>query len=576
MKTSSGRTLLSGALLGLLSVPALAQVSGWGASDNLQLLSQTNSISTPTALTSLGSPVALAAGDQSAYALYANGTVSAWGNNGGGQLGHANNGAELPSTVLGLPPIAKIFAGGFNAYALTPSGELWGWGFNGYGELGSGAAGSTSTPVSIGQVGADSKIIAGDSRAFLLKSDGTLYGAGYNYNWDLAQGDRGNRATFTPIPGISNVRSAAFGGVRAAIASTADGRVYTWGGSPYFAPYYTPTLEPGLSNIVKVAAVNDAAYAVDASGTVFSWGSNENGRLGRPDVIEDYTPTAIPGLPPVADLSTSRDGTVFALARDGSVWSWGNGYYGSIGDGASVSRTAPKLVTGLPSVTSIVSGRGFVLTQSVPAIPAALQSFSVLEASSKGYRNVRAKVTLDRPAGVGGVRVSLASRQVGAILPHGLVAQAYNGLTLTDIPSPRPTLKKVWRIRNRTNSTHNYQMIVLGVPDVIRGTVPAGCDAYFVSNTLPGCLNISLLLDDTNHISLDVAGNATGPVPTNVFASVALPAEVVVPEGQTSAEFDFFANEVPIDSSVEIVATQGTVSKISALKILLESARPTP
>ncbi|RYG40282.1 hypothetical protein EON79_22850, partial [bacterium] len=332
------------------------------------------------------------AGDQSGYALYSDGTVSAWGNNSGNQLGRANNGAELPATILGLPPVAKIFAGGFNAYAITPSGELWGWGFNGYGELGKGAPGSTATPVSVGQVGADAKIIAGDSRTFLLKSDGTLYGAGYNYNWDFAQGDRASRTTFTQIPGISNVKSAAFGGIRAAIASTADGHVYTWGGSPYFQPYYTPTLEPGLANIVKVAATNDAAFAIDASGTVFSWGSNDNGRLGRPDIIEDYTPTAIAGLPPVADLSTSRDGTVYALAKDGSVWAWGNGYYGSIGDGASVSRTVPKLVSGLSSITSVVSGRGFVLAQSVPAVPAALQGFSVLETSSKGYRNVRGRV----------------------------------------------------------------------------------------------------------------------------------------------------------------------------------------
>ncbi len=576
MKTLSSRTFLSGTLLGLLAASGLAQVSGWGSSENLQLFNESTTNRSPLALAELGSPLSIATGSTSAYALNADGTVTAWGNNSGNQLGKAYDGAagSAPSTVLGLPAVSKVFASSLSGFAITSTGTLWAWGYNGWGELGIGSSENALSPVAVGEVGANAKIIGGDSRVLLLKGDGTLWGAGYNYDWNLGLGDRAARNTFTQLP-IANVTSAAFGGLRSGIASTADGSVYTWGRYIYGDTYPTPTQVPGLTNIVKVAGVPGAAYAIDASGTVYSWGSTDGGILGRPFVGNEEIPTPIPGLPPIAEVVGGQGGTAYALAVDGSVWAWGNGEYGQIGDGFVSDRYEPVQVPGLSSITSIAAGRNFVLAQSAPARVAKLTGFEFLESSTKGHRNVRAKVTLDAPAGPGGVQIDLASRAAGHTLPNGLATTAYNGLTISAVPSPRPSLKKVWRIRNRTNSTHTYRMLVIGMSEIVSGSVPPNSDGYFVSNAL-SCFNITILLDDANHIMLGFAGNASGPLPTNLFASVTLPASVVVPEGATEYEFDIWANEVPVDATVEIVATQGDVSKISTLKILLESARALP
>lgn len=362
MKTSYGRTLLTGTLIGLLAATSLAQLSGWGASESRQLLNLTTTNRLPLSLTSLGTPTAMAAGDASGYALSANGTVTAWGNNSGNQLAQPFNGSEglAPSTIVGLPAVSRIFASSLSGFAITSAGTLWAWGYNGWGELGIGSSTNAVSPVSVGYVGANAKVIGGDSRVLVLKEDGTLWGAGYNYWWDLGLGDRAARNTFWQLP-ISNVRSAAFGGLRSGLASTTDGSVYTWGRYIYGETYSTPTFQPGLANIVKVAGVPGAGFALNATGTVFSWGASDGGVLGRPFNNDEEIPTAVPGLPPIINIVGARGGTVYALAQNGTVWAWGRNDYGQIGNNTVSDKYAPVQVPGLSNIGSVAVGRHFVL-----------------------------------------------------------------------------------------------------------------------------------------------------------------------------------------------------------------------
>ncbi|MES4792295.1 MAG: hypothetical protein C4321_04295, partial [Chloroflexota bacterium] len=76
------------------------------------------------------------------------------------------------------------------------------------------------------------------------------------------------------------------------------------------------------------------------------------------------------------------------------------------------------------------------------------------------------------------------------------------------------------------------------------GTVAPNSDTYFV--TAKTWSPLGILFENGSAVALGLTTNQTGPTPLNLFATVALPNEVVVPEGQTTLEFDIFANEVPV------------------------------
>jgi alpha-tubulin suppressor-like RCC1 family protein len=90
--------------------------------------------------------------------------------------------------------------------------------------------------------------------------------------------------------------------------------------------------------------------AVLANRTVVCWGNNTVGQLGVGDRTDRSTPTLVPGLTDVVQVATGGSHTC-ALRADGTVRCWGSNFAGVLGDGTTTDRLAP--VTVLP-----VSGSG--------------------------------------------------------------------------------------------------------------------------------------------------------------------------------------------------------------------------
>ena len=73
-----------------------------------------------------------------------------------------------------------------------------------------------------------------------------------------------------------------------ALALTADGKVYAWGGGEkgqlgngYNEDSNYPVLVNGITNAVDIAAGENHSVALMADGTVYAWGSNESGQIGH-------------------------------------------------------------------------------------------------------------------------------------------------------------------------------------------------------------------------------------------------------------------------------------------------------
>ncbi len=101
------------------------------------------------------------------------------------------------------------------------------------------------------------------------------------------------------------------------------------------------TQVPGPGPIVQIEAnLSNTVYAIAADGSLWSWGDNSRGQTGDPTNSE-LSPVRVPIPGRVTDLDSTTSIT-FALTDDGSVWAWGQGY-----------EPTPAVVPGLPAISQI-------------------------------------------------------------------------------------------------------------------------------------------------------------------------------------------------------------------------------
>jgi alpha-tubulin suppressor-like RCC1 family protein len=105
-------------------------------------------------------------------------------------------------------------------------------------------------------------------------------------------------------------------------------------------------------------AVPGAAQArpVPTRSVAVSWGDGFFGQLGNGQQNSSALYVGVTGLTGVTQVAA---GLIYGLAlrSDGSVWAWGYGGLGVLGDSATTSTDTPVQVTGLTGVTQIAAGQ---------------------------------------------------------------------------------------------------------------------------------------------------------------------------------------------------------------------------
>ncbi len=133
-----------------------------------------------------------------------------------------------------------------------------------------------------------------------------------------------------------------------------------------YRPDPVPSNNTGsVTNNVVQASYFDAAKfvsagryhttSVRADGTVWNWGLGSTGQLGDGSTglgVQSATPIQVAGLDNVV---SAADGSTFvhAVKADGTVWGWGNNNQGQLGDGTTTERTHPVRVSGLTDVVAV-------------------------------------------------------------------------------------------------------------------------------------------------------------------------------------------------------------------------------
>src|SRR3712207_4745846 len=202
----------------------------------------------------------------------------------------------MPVEVGGLGGgVEQIAAGQSHTLALKEDGTVWAWGDNFFGELGNGINGikaDSPEPVRVKDLEGVRAIEGGGWFSLALKNDGTVWTWGYNQDGELGNGAADNaeetKCENTAKPGDPQV-----------VSSCTD--------SP------TPVQVSELDGVEAVAAGSTHALALKEDGTVWAWGSSEQGQLGNgmktqgTKTLGINTPLEVKGLGGVELVATGVD-----------------------------------------------------------------------------------------------------------------------------------------------------------------------------------------------------------------------------------------------------------------------------
>lgn len=276
--------------------------------------------------TGIGEEIAgMSANNATACAWTVSGAAWCWGVGSLGQLGNGSTASPVtsPSRVVqtSMGPVKKISVGNEHVCALNTQDAVWCWGNGTNGQAGNGGTGNYSSPVAVhtstGMTGPIVDISVGGTQSCAIDATGQLWCWGTGSSGQLGTGETAFQT-------------------RPVLVSTASGMAFP---------------------VSKVSAGDVHTCAIDATTSVWCWGTAANGRLGMNTTTNQTSPVK------VVDGTMTNSGMVdvsahathsCAVKNTGTVWCWGNTSNGRLGNGVTTSTTVftPAQVTGLPSATS--------------------------------------------------------------------------------------------------------------------------------------------------------------------------------------------------------------------------------
>jgi alpha-tubulin suppressor-like RCC1 family protein len=232
-----------------------------------------NTVRRPAELTELRGARALAMGARHACALGADGRVTCWGDASFGQLGAGVADAFQRREVAGVPPLVEISAAGVDTCGRTASGEVWCWG----GEL---AGGSTPPSAARANKGpAPIASVAGATHVEVYMGRACAWNVGGDVSCWGDSGGCGDTDRGSPAALVAEYRGSV------TLARAAGGCFWCVLRPSHELSCDRPPPQQGQLSLPRtrsVVAGNDHACAILDEGSVWCWGSNVRGELGRP------------------------------------------------------------------------------------------------------------------------------------------------------------------------------------------------------------------------------------------------------------------------------------------------------
>lgn len=257
--------------------------------------------------------------------------------------------------------IRDIASGSQFTLVVKADGTVVGWGRDPDGQAARPVSANriVPAPITIDLPGKALQVATGDTTQYALLEDGTVVAWGTNDEGQLGNGPMGAtgelgrypKPTITPVrvTGLTDVIQIE-AGKKHAVALRKDGTVWAWGtrddgaigdGQPKtLRPVMAigPTQVKGLQGITQIAATGRHNLALRSDGKVMAWGLNHDGQLGNGTRDNGWMPAEVSGLDRIVAIAAgvaSFAGNCFsgAVRDDGTVWTWGSGVSGVAGNG---------------------------------------------------------------------------------------------------------------------------------------------------------------------------------------------------------------------------------------------------
>jgi len=307
-----------------------------------------------------GTVVQIATSNSDGYALTSGGSVWAWGVASYGELG---DGALSPYSTRAVrvvfPRGVKIvslpnpmpFDG---AMAIDSRGDAWGWGLNADGDL----CLPSLLNLRPARIPLTDVTLATGARAHaLFYARGRVYACGSGVDGVLGDGSTASSATPVPVSGLP-------GGVGVAALTSSwngsgallsNGAYYDWGynaagqlgdGATANADVPVRVALPAAVRQVSQGgseADNGQTIVILADGSVWTWGDNQRGQLGRGGTTSSDIPVRVQVPPGVTFVTVDSGGySCYAIDSSGRLWAWGGNQNGQLGTaGGALVRTRP-------------------------------------------------------------------------------------------------------------------------------------------------------------------------------------------------------------------------------------------
>jgi uncharacterized delta-60 repeat protein len=308
--------------------------------------------------------IAVAGGTHHTLTVAADGTVWAAGWNATGQLGDGttiDRHAAVP--VPGLTRIVAVAAGTYHSLALRDDGTVWAWGWNYFGQLGNGSTVDRRTPVQVPGLTQVTAIAAGAHHNLALKADGTAWAWGWNGVGQLGIGSTVDSRVPVRVSLPAGVTDIAAGSYHSLFLYNSNGTIAVAGWNAFgqlgidTGPSLSPSVVAGSGTdrgrYVAVAGGGLHSLAIRADGTVWAWGWNHFGELGDGSTVDRHTPVMVTGVSNAAWVAGGAYHSL-VLGRDGVAKAWGWNGYGQLGTASTGDSPVPVAVTAVPPGTVVV------------------------------------------------------------------------------------------------------------------------------------------------------------------------------------------------------------------------------
>ena len=266
----------------------------------------------------------------------------------GGQAGwHVHQAAGAEGWVQVVADQAAYFAlrndgtvWRFFAAAATPEGQL-----------------QFAPPQQVGGFADVARLAAGARHLLALRRDGTVLARGANDHGQIGDGSDETAQAPLPVPGLVGIVDVAAGDDHS-LALHTDGTVLAWGrgdqgqlGHGFASGAGRPVevvMADGsrISGVIALAAGSNHSLAQVSDATVWAWGSGSAGQLGNGTNAGSLVAARVAGVEAerIHAGGNASFSVVFARA---SVEAWGENDQGQLGDGSVLLRTQPTAALGL-------------------------------------------------------------------------------------------------------------------------------------------------------------------------------------------------------------------------------------